>query len=162
MSLFKPPVSQLYTTVFPAANSTLYVATSFIDSTISSPPEPVSPELPLQPRIIYSSYPQSTASSSTKPFIPKFPVQPRIVFPSSTTTAPTSFISTSYIFPSHTTYFSSPFPSSSSRAFNTSNVITSTILATTTVPLSLEKIQAMAARYDPLVLPQNLHDMPQN
>ena len=37
LSKFKPPVSKLYTTVFPASDSTLYAATSFTDSVVSSP-----------------------------------------------------------------------------------------------------------------------------
>ena len=154
LSQFKTPVSQLYTTIFPAANSTMYATTSFTDSAVSSPPEFVSPELPWQPRIIYSSYPQSTASSSIDPFIPELPLQPKVIYPSFTQ----SITSTTTISTSHTTYFSSPLLSSSS----TFTVVISTIPATTTVLPSLERIQAMVARYASLVLPQNLHDMPQN
>ena len=53
LSHFKPPVSQLHTIIIPAVDSTLYVVTSFLDSTVRPSTKPfILTHNPLHPQIL--------------------------------------------------------------------------------------------------------------
>ena len=94
-----------------------------------------------------TSFINSTTNSSTDPFIPKLPPQPRLLFPPITSStisisSPFDFLKTS-----------SSFPSTSNIIYNSSTIISSTTPRSSTLPPSQAKLQSMAARYAPLVLP---------
>lgn len=133
----KPPVSQLHTTIITVSDSSLYVVTS---------------------------YTNTTPNSSIDSFIPRLPLQPRIIFPPSTipTHLPFDFANSSFSFPSSSTHITIPIPSTSGIVFSSSSIISSTAPSYSTRALSQTKLLAMDARYAPLVLPQQLHDMPQD
>ena len=131
-------VSQLYITIIPAVDSSLYAATSYIASNTTTSIDPFIPKLHLRPRVLFPPLTSSTISTSSY----------------------FDFSNTSFSFPSSSTYIPVSFPSTSTTAFSSSAITSSSAPSTSILPPSQAKLQAMAARYGPLVLPQQLHDMP--
>ena len=60
----RPSASQLHTTRIPARDSSLYVVTSFTNSTTNSSTDPFIPKIPLQPKVLFPPITSSTISIS--------------------------------------------------------------------------------------------------
>ena len=141
----KPSTIHLDTNLLESVGSSLFTTTSSIISTTLHSTDSFFPKQPFQPRILF---PSSTTSSSSPSISAAFS-NTSFSFPRTSSSIPTSFSSISTTFSSTSSYI----PISSASALTTSASSSSYSPSTSNLPPSQARIQAMAARYAPLVLP---------